>query len=56
VESVENQKPKASFPRFPPGLEIRPKPKPPDFHISTAPAAAYLTRQGQNMKPKPNSG
>jgi hypothetical protein len=38
------KKAKASFPLFPPGLEIRPKPKTPDFHISTAPAAAYLTR------------
>jgi hypothetical protein len=31
---------KASFPLFPPGLEIRPKTKAPDFHIFTAPAAA----------------
>ena len=51
----KTQKPKASFPLFPPGLEIRTKPKAPDFHISTAPAAAALTRQGQNMKPKLNS-
>jgi hypothetical protein len=36
----KTQKPKASFPLFPPGLEIRPKTKAPDFHISTAPAAA----------------
>jgi hypothetical protein len=40
-------KPKASFPLFPPGLEIRQKSKAPDFHISTAPTAAYLTRKGQ---------
>ena len=33
------KKPKASFPLFPPGLEIRQKAKTPDFHISTAPAA-----------------
>ncbi|MGH9624857.1 MAG: hypothetical protein ACRD4G_11025 [Bryobacteraceae bacterium] len=37
MESVENSK--ASFPLFPPGLEIRPKTKTPDFHIPTAPAA-----------------
>jgi len=35
----KTQKPKASFPPFPPGLEIRHKTKAPDFHISTAPAA-----------------
>ena len=29
--------------------------KAPDFHISTAPATAYLTQKGQNMKPKLNS-
>jgi len=51
----KTQKPKASFPLFPPGLEIRQKPKTPDFHISTAPATAYLTSKGQNMKPKLNS-
>jgi len=32
--------PKASFPPFPPRLEIRPKPKAPDFHIPTASTAA----------------
>jgi hypothetical protein len=35
----KTQKPKASFPPFPPGLEIRHKTKAPDFHISTAPTA-----------------
>jgi hypothetical protein len=39
----KTQRPKASFPLFPPGLEIRQKTKTPDFHISTAPATAYLT-------------
>jgi hypothetical protein len=51
----KTQKTKASFPPFPPRLEIRQKAKAPDFHISTASAAAYLTRQGQNMKTKLNS-
>ena len=36
----KTQQTKASFPLFPPGLEIRPKNKAPDFHIPTAPAAA----------------
>jgi len=39
----KTQKPKASFPLFPPGLEIRQKPKAPDFHISTAPAADFIS-------------
>jgi len=34
---------KASFPLFPPGLEIRQKA--PDFHISTAPAARLISRR-----------
>jgi hypothetical protein len=42
---LQNQK--RVFSLFPPGLEIRPKPKAPDFHISTAPTAAYRTRQGE---------
>ena len=33
---------KASFPRFPPRLEIRPKPKTPDSHIPTATAAGKV--------------
>jgi hypothetical protein len=36
----KTQKAKASFPLFPPGLEIRRKTKAPDSHISTAPTAA----------------
>ena len=38
----KTQKPRASFPLFPPGLEIRPKTKAPDFHIPTAPATALF--------------
>jgi len=39
------QKTKPSFPRFPPGLEIRQKTKTPDFHISTAPTAGLYQLQ-----------
>ncbi len=41
VESVENSK--NEFPPFPPGLEIRPRT--PDSHISTAPAAGIFMRK-----------
>src|SRR5215471_2075158 len=51
----KTQNPKASFPLFPPGLEIRPKPKAPDSHIPTAPATAGHTRPGQTMRLTPNS-
>jgi len=43
---------KASFPLFPPGLEIRPKTEPPDFHISTAPAAAFISSQKNKNEPE----
>jgi hypothetical protein len=39
---------KASFPLFPPGLEIRPKA--PDSHISTAPTAGLILKEGQNKR------
>jgi len=39
----KTQKNKASFPLFPPGLEIRQKTKASDFHISTAPAAKLIS-------------
>jgi hypothetical protein len=39
------QKAKPSFPLFPPGLEIRPKTKAPDFHISTAPTTGLYQQQ-----------
>jgi len=43
------KKTKASFPLFPPGLEIRPKTQAPDFHIPTAPAAAlYHSERTKN--------
>ena len=37
--------PKTSFPPFPLGLEIRPKP--PDSHISTAPTAGLILKEGE---------
>jgi hypothetical protein len=46
---------KASFPLFPPGLEIRPKTKAPDFHIPTASAAALYHHKRTKMNPKTNS-
>jgi hypothetical protein len=39
----KTQKAQASFPLFPPGLEIRPKT--PDFHIPTAPAARLYQQE-----------
>ena len=45
---------KASFPLFPPGLEIRQTA--PDFHISTAPAAGlYPQKRTKKMNPETNS-
>jgi len=41
----KTQKNQASFPLFPPGLEIRPRTKAPDFHISTAPAAGLYQQE-----------
>ena len=38
----KTQKTKTSFPRFPPRLEIRPKPRTPDSHIPTATAAGRV--------------
>jgi hypothetical protein len=53
VESVENSK--SEFPTLSTGLEIRPKTKAPDFHISTAPAAALYHHKRTKMNPKTNS-
>jgi hypothetical protein len=40
---------KTSSPLFPPGLEIRPKTKTPDFHISTAPTTgSYHSERMKN--------
>jgi len=41
----KTQKPNASFPRFPPGLEIRQKTKAPDSHISTAPTMGLYLQE-----------
>ncbi|MGO9273045.1 MAG: hypothetical protein ACLQOO_22880 [Terriglobia bacterium] len=43
---------KASFPLFPPGLEIQPKTSALDFHISTAPAAALYHSERTKNEPE----
>jgi hypothetical protein len=40
--------PQASFPPFPPGLEIRQKA--PDSHISTAPTAGFILKEGEKKR------
>jgi hypothetical protein len=46
---------KASFPLFPPGLEIRQKTSTPDFHISTAPATGLHQHGRTKTEVQPDS-
>ena len=48
----KTQKTKASFPLFPPGLEIQLKTRALDFHISTAPAAALYHSERTKNEPE----
>jgi len=43
-----------TFPLFPPRLEIRPNPKPPDFHIPTASTAADSQGKTRGAKKRQN--
>ncbi len=49
------KKTKASFPLFPPGLEIRQKTRTSDSHISPAPAAGLYQQGRTKMKVQPDS-